>query len=132
MLHGEPVVDLWGGWADHERTKPWEADTIVNVWSTTKTMMAISALVLVDRGELDPYQKVSLLARVRPAGQAGHRGATPAVAHIGVSGWTSRWWWRTSTTGSGRRRCWRRRHRGGNRVPRPVITRSTRDTWSAR
>lgn len=59
VLHGEPLVDLWGGWADHERTAPWEADTIVNVWSTTKTMMAMSALVLIDRGELDAYQKVA-------------------------------------------------------------------------
>ena len=58
-LHGEPVVDLWGGWADHERTTPWAADTIVNVWSTTKTMMAMSALVLIDRGELDPHQRVA-------------------------------------------------------------------------
>jgi CubicO group peptidase (beta-lactamase class C family) len=36
-----------------EQTRPWERDTIVNVWSTTKTMTALSALVLVDRGELD-------------------------------------------------------------------------------
>ncbi len=59
VLHGEPVVDLWGGWADTGRTTPWEHDTIVNVWSTTKTMMALSALVLVDRGELDPAEKVA-------------------------------------------------------------------------
>ena len=59
VLHGEPVVDLWGGFADHEATKPWERDTITNVWSSTKTMMALSALVLVDRGELDVHQKVA-------------------------------------------------------------------------
>ncbi len=39
-LEGETVVDLWGGWADDARTRPWERDTIVNVYSTTKTMMA--------------------------------------------------------------------------------------------
>jgi leucyl aminopeptidase/CubicO group peptidase (beta-lactamase class C family) len=58
-VDGELVVDLWGGWTDAEHTRPWEADTIVNVWSTTKTMMALSALVLVDRGELDPDQRVA-------------------------------------------------------------------------
>ena len=50
---GETVVDLWGGHADVERTRPWEKDTIVNVYSTTKTMTALTALLLADRGELD-------------------------------------------------------------------------------
>ncbi len=52
-LAGEPVVDIWGGWADEERTRPWEADTIVNVYSTTKTMTALTALWLADQGSLD-------------------------------------------------------------------------------
>ncbi|HEY3139668.1 MAG TPA: serine hydrolase domain-containing protein [Acidimicrobiales bacterium] len=51
-LHGEPVVDLWAGDAD-ETGRPWERDTIVNVWSTTKTMAATCLLVLADRGEID-------------------------------------------------------------------------------
>lgn len=59
VLDGKPVVDLWGGWADAEKTKPWEADTLVNVWSTTKTMTSLAALVLIDRGELDPFAKVA-------------------------------------------------------------------------
>ncbi|MEV4577343.1 serine hydrolase domain-containing protein [Nonomuraea jabiensis] len=50
---GEPVVDLWGGYADAARTVPWERDTITNVWSTTKPMTALCALILADRGELD-------------------------------------------------------------------------------
>lgn len=50
---GETVVDLWGGWIDETRTTPWQNDTIVNVWSTTKTMMALVALVCVDRGDID-------------------------------------------------------------------------------
>jgi CubicO group peptidase (beta-lactamase class C family) len=58
-LDGEPVVDLWGGSADTDRTRPWVADTIANVWSTTKTMTSLSALVLVDRGELDVYSPVA-------------------------------------------------------------------------
>ncbi len=59
VLDGQPVVDLWGGWADQEKTRPWQADTIVNVWSTTKTMTSLAALVLIDRGELDPFAKVA-------------------------------------------------------------------------
>lgn len=52
-IDGEMVVDLWGGWADEARTAPWTEDTITCVFSTTKTMTALAALVLVDRGELD-------------------------------------------------------------------------------
>src|SRR5688572_17481871 len=53
FVNGEIVADVWGGYADEAKTTPWERDTITNVWSTTKTMAALSALVLVDRGELD-------------------------------------------------------------------------------
>ena len=49
---GETVVDLWGGDAD-TAGRPWEQDTICNVWSTTKTMSAIVLLMLADRGEID-------------------------------------------------------------------------------
>jgi CubicO group peptidase (beta-lactamase class C family) len=52
-VDGEPVVDIWGGYADAARTTPWERDTITNVWSTTKTMTALCALILADRGDLD-------------------------------------------------------------------------------
>ena len=51
-VDGEFVVDVWGGNADSEGT-PWQRDTIVNVYSTTKTMAAACMLVLADRGELD-------------------------------------------------------------------------------
>lgn len=59
FVDGEPVVDVWGGFADADRTVPWERDTIVNVWSVTKTMTALCALVLADRGELDLDAPVS-------------------------------------------------------------------------
>src|SRR6059036_3402899 len=49
-IDGEMVVDLWGGWADEARTAPWTENTIANVFSTTKTMTALAALVLVERG----------------------------------------------------------------------------------
>jgi CubicO group peptidase (beta-lactamase class C family) len=57
-LDGETVVDLWGGYRDVERTTPWTQDTIVNVWSTTKTVLSLAALMLVERGELDVYAPV--------------------------------------------------------------------------
>jgi CubicO group peptidase (beta-lactamase class C family) len=58
-LEGEIVVDLWGGHRDGAKTLPWEENTLVNVFSTTKTMTALCALILVDRGELDIDAKVS-------------------------------------------------------------------------
>ncbi|MEM9561476.1 MAG: serine hydrolase domain-containing protein [Actinomycetota bacterium] len=52
-IDGELVVDIWGGHVDEAKSAPWERDTITNVWSSTKTVMALCALLLVDRGELD-------------------------------------------------------------------------------
>ena len=58
-VDGRTVVDLWGGWCDAEHRRPWAYDTITNVWSTTKTVTNLAALVLVDRGLLDPFAPVA-------------------------------------------------------------------------
>lgn len=50
--NGKEVVDLWGGYADNARTRPWERNTLVNVWSTTKGMMALCVARMVDQGHL--------------------------------------------------------------------------------
>src|SRR6185503_4685799 len=50
---GACVVDLWGGWADRARTRPWARDTLINVWSATKAVMATAIARLVDEGRLD-------------------------------------------------------------------------------
>src|ERR1700744_6067788 len=50
---GEPVVDARGAFADAGRTTAWQRDTITNVRSVTKTMTALCALILADRGQLD-------------------------------------------------------------------------------
>lgn len=77
-----------GGWADEARTAPWTENTIANVFSTTKTMTALAALVLADRGELDLDANV---ARYWPEFAAiGKEGIK--VRHLlshasGVSGW---------------------------------------------
>ncbi len=52
-LDGEFVVDLWAGTADRKRTRPWVADTVVHVFSTSKVMVNIAVLLLYDRGLLD-------------------------------------------------------------------------------
>jgi CubicO group peptidase (beta-lactamase class C family) len=59
VRNGVLLVDLWGGWTDIEHGAPWVEDTITATWSVTKTMTALAALVLVDRGELDVYSPVA-------------------------------------------------------------------------
>ena len=87
-IEGRTVVDIWGGWRDEARETPWSEDTITNVWSTTKTVTNLAALMLVDRGQLDPYAPV---ARYWPEfADNGKEGVQ--VRHVlshtsGVSGW---------------------------------------------
>ena len=87
-IDGETVVDLWGGYADDAKTRPWEDDTIVNVYSTTKTMTALTALLLADRGELDFDAPV---ARYWPEFAANGKDAVTVaqlMSHTaGLSGW---------------------------------------------
>ncbi len=52
-LHGELVVDLWAGSVDRQRTQPWERDTVVLVYSSTKGAVALAAHMLADRGLVD-------------------------------------------------------------------------------
>ncbi len=52
-VDGKPVLDLWAGHADQARMHPWNRDTIVNVYSTTKGMTALCAHQLVEQGRLD-------------------------------------------------------------------------------
>jgi CubicO group peptidase (beta-lactamase class C family) len=49
-IDGEAVVDIWSGFRDAARTSAWTRDTIVNVWSSTRTVTSLAALMLVDRG----------------------------------------------------------------------------------
>lgn len=87
-VNGKVVLDLWGGSIDEAGTTPWQHDTIINVWSTSKTMLALSALLLADRGELDLHAPV---ARYWPEFAANGKEGIE-VRHIlshssGVSGW---------------------------------------------
>jgi len=53
------VVDLWGGHEDAAKTRPWNADTIVNLYSVGKAVTAVCALRLVAAGALDLDAPVS-------------------------------------------------------------------------
>ncbi|MEO1062246.1 MAG: serine hydrolase domain-containing protein [Actinomycetota bacterium] len=87
-IDGETVVDLWGGHADEARSRPWERDTIVNVYSTTKTMSFLCVLMLADREQLDLHAPV---ATYWPEFAANGKEAVE-VRHLmshsaGLSGW---------------------------------------------
>jgi CubicO group peptidase (beta-lactamase class C family) len=113
MVDGEMVVDLWAGHADPARTRPWERDTIVNVYSTTKGITTICALRLVDQGLLDLDAPV---AKYWPEfAQAGkeklpvryllsHRAGLPAVKEILPKG--SLFQWDTMTAALARQEPW--------------------------
>lgn len=89
VVDGRRVVDLWGGHRDEKRTRLWNRDTLVNVYSTTKGLMAVCAHQLVSSGKLDLDAPV---ARYWPEfAQAGkkdlpvrfllsHRAGLPAIS----------------------------------------------------
>ena len=56
---GRPIVDLWGGYQDKDRTKPWEKETIVTVYSTTKGVAALCAALAMEKGLINYEEKVS-------------------------------------------------------------------------
>ncbi|MGI9822055.1 serine hydrolase domain-containing protein [Agromyces sp. Marseille-Q5079] len=88
IVDGEPVVDLWGGWADPEQQREWQQDTITNVWSISKTVTALAALVLIDRGDLDPELPVAhYWPEFAAAGKEGVLVKHVLMHSSGVSGW---------------------------------------------
>ena len=97
--HGVPVVDLWAGDADETGT-PWDEDTIVNVYSTTKTMAATCMLMLADRGDVDLDEpvatywpefaangKAGVLVRHVMSHTAGLSGFDPAITATDLYDW---------------------------------------------
>ena len=55
----ECLIDLWGGYQDAEETAPWQRDTKVNIWSTTKGITAVCFAMAVERGVLSYDDKVA-------------------------------------------------------------------------
>jgi CubicO group peptidase (beta-lactamase class C family) len=56
---GEKVVDLWGGFRDATRQRPWEEDTLVLVYSTSKGLAAMTIALLHSRGLIDYDERVA-------------------------------------------------------------------------
>jgi CubicO group peptidase (beta-lactamase class C family) len=56
---GRKVVDLWGGYGNGHARTPWQRDTIVNVFSTTKGVASLAVALAVSRGLLDYDAKVA-------------------------------------------------------------------------
>ena len=59
MIDGQTVVDIWGGFRDAARTKPWDAGTTVCMMSVAKGIAGISFNMLIDRGLVDPDEPVA-------------------------------------------------------------------------
>jgi CubicO group peptidase (beta-lactamase class C family) len=101
VVQGRTVVELWGGHADAARTRPWRRDTLVNVWSSTKGVVALAIAVLVERGKLDYGAAVARYWPEFAAGgkeritldllmshQAGLNGLAVPMTETGLLSWT--------------------------------------------
>jgi CubicO group peptidase (beta-lactamase class C family) len=74
VVDGTVVVDLWGGYRDEDMVRPWEADTLVNLFSVGKALVAVAAARLVGEGRLSLDEP---LASWWPAfGSEGKEGVT--------------------------------------------------------
>lgn len=88
---GETVIDIWGGHTGPDKARSWERDTIVNVYSTTKTMTALTALLLADRGVFDLHDKVAKFwPEFAAEGKADVTIAQLLSHSSGLSGWKER------------------------------------------
>lgn len=91
IVAGEVVVDLVGGWADEGRTRQWRHDTIVDVYSVGKAILAVLALQLVEEGRLALDRPVAEVwpefaaggkAEVTVAQALSHRAGVPAIREL--------------------------------------------------
>ncbi|GGK77278.1 esterase [Sphaerisporangium melleum] len=83
-VHGRRVVDVWGGTADEAGMRPWEPDTVVNVFSATKGVVAALAHLVARRGLFDLHAPVrrywpEFAADATVADVLSHRAGLPAV-----------------------------------------------------
>ncbi|MGK9065227.1 serine hydrolase domain-containing protein [Stutzerimonas chloritidismutans] len=60
-IGGETVIDLWAGVADNAGEQAWQSDTLVNLFSCTKTFTAVAAMQLVGEGKLQLDEPVARL-----------------------------------------------------------------------
>ncbi|CAF1373742.1 unnamed protein product [Rotaria sp. Silwood1] len=91
---GELVVNLWGGWFDKQKTKPYDNDTLQLVFSTSKGLVAMAVALCVQRGLLN---YTDMVIKYWPEyGQCGkenttvadimsHRAGLPALRNTNLS-----------------------------------------------
>lgn len=83
------VVDLVGGWTDADHGKPWDVDTVVNVWSATKGVLATCFAMLVDAGKISYEDPVSKFWLEFAAADKGEVSIADLLSHqAGLSGFT--------------------------------------------
>ncbi len=100
MYKDRIVLDLWGGFANSVHTRPWNRDTIVTVFSSSKMVTALCILLLADRGQVDldaplcrywpeysSYGKDKILIRHVLSHSAGVPAFTPQVTFEDMFGW---------------------------------------------
>lgn len=99
---GKMVVDLWAGYANRKKTRPWQENTIVQVFSSTKVPLILSILMLIDRRLLDLDKTVAhywpefgaggkseVTVRDALTHRAGVPGFDPPVSFEAVHDWTA-------------------------------------------
>lgn len=88
---GTLVVDLWGGWADAARTRPWEAGTLSTVFSAGKPVAALAVLRRVADGRIDLDAPIAAYWKAFPHPSAtvrhalAHQSGLPAAAVSDIS-----------------------------------------------
>lgn len=113
FVGGELVVDLVGGWADASRTREWRQDTLVDVYSVGKALVAVLVLQLVDSGRLgldDPV--ASVWPEFAAGGKEGatvrhalsHRAGVPAIRRLLSD--TDLWDWDTMASAVAETEAW--------------------------
>lgn len=104
-VNGRNVVDLWGGYSDTAKQRPWQPDQLVNVFSVGKGITALLAAQCVDRGELRYDQLMTEIwpefgchgkEKLRVRDVLGHKAGLPAIRHTLSP--TSKYDWQLMTT----------------------------------
>jgi CubicO group peptidase (beta-lactamase class C family) len=88
IVRGEVAVDLVGGWADADRTREWQPDTLVDVYSVGKALVALLLLQQVDAGVISLDEPIAAMwPEFGAEGKGGatvrhalcHRAGVPAI-----------------------------------------------------
>lgn len=87
-VDGELAIDLWAGWTDARKERPWQHDTLATIYSCTKGLAALCVLRLVDQGKLELDAPVAAYwpafaqhgkAQITLRHILGHRAGLPAI-----------------------------------------------------